>query len=484
MALALVGSAALTPQTNSSGGNVTINLPSGITAGKLLFITGLESNGKSLTMTGTWNFQGGGTGPQRWFIWKITDGSEGSTVTFAINGDGSTTFQAIAQLVSGQHASTPVGTLVTGQEASENPYTHATNTITRTGDSTGWFVNWWGATNANRTISGSVDADQDLIGTTSSGVTDGNLHAAYEDNIGTGNAAYSTTMSGTRDWYTADIEILAAPSDTPVSQTGGPGTENLKGITQSTGSGTEDLQGLAATKTESVENLLGLVGSRIELTENLTGLAPTKSPSSESLTGLAPTKTPGSESLTGLTPSKTVSSEYLKKLQPSVMALVENLLGGSISVDLGSESLKGLGSSPVINTENAGTILVSKSLAVPVEWLGGVQRTPNGYSENLAALTKAVQSSSESLVGLARSLQVSTERLTMLTVAVPTNTESALALARALMAASEVLGRPVAFYEVPVEWRRGGVRDLIVFKFSVTLAHLLALDVSLRPHED
>lgn len=479
MALALVGTPAVTPQTNSVSGNVIFSLPGSIAPGDLLVAKGMENNGKSLVDSGGWHFQSGGTGPQRWVGYKIADGTEGATATLAISGGGSTTFQMVVERWTGYNATTPLGTLVAGQRPTENPYTLAAGALTVTGGASSVVLNWWGATNANRSISGAIDSDQDLIASTTGGVTDGCLHAAYEDVPGSGNAAYATTMSGTRDWYYGIAELFA-DGGTPVSQSFGCSSENLKGVavapTESTetvagvaasrATVSESLQGVTASKALSSEDLQGVAHAPVLLTENVAGVAAAKALSSEDLQGIARAPALVTENLAGVATARVLSSESLKALAPAVTAPTENLMGGVLVVDLVSESLQGVARSQVLQSENTGGVVVALSMTIPTESLAGVAAARGLSSESLGAVARSVTAATEDLLGVTRGTLVNTESTQGIARAIAAASENLRGIAAARSAPTESLGAVLRQLALPTEALQGVARAVEAFTES------------------
>lgn len=207
-AFAVEGTPAVT-QVQASAATVTFNLPASIQAGEQIACYYIGDNPADfLSATGWTGYSSAAGGGERvGVLLRTATGSEGSTQVFD-NDDGPASYGGICVRWSGLDSSAPVNSANAqyGDNVSQNPYVQPAGVITSVATDSA-IVSLWGAKVANRTIS-SLDADYTLIGSVTGGVTNFNLHLAYETGVSQ-NSAISTTMSSARDWCWGFFEMQA-----------------------------------------------------------------------------------------------------------------------------------------------------------------------------------------------------------------------------------------------------------------------------------
>jgi hypothetical protein len=209
--ISLEGSAAVTNLTTNAT-TAVLNLPASIEVGELLIIqTMVFTSGITISATG-WRAESGNDGISRslGMLWKVADGSEGSTVTVTYS-SGSREMNAVASRWKGVDLTDPAGgggsllsNKAVGITASSDPFTLAADTITSI-DTNSLVLLHFGDISNNRTIT-TGDADLTLLG---SATTSASIHGLYEAAPGTGNAAYSIDMSAADTWSWCVFELKA-----------------------------------------------------------------------------------------------------------------------------------------------------------------------------------------------------------------------------------------------------------------------------------
>lgn len=205
--IAIQGTPATTPEVAHNGDDtITLNLPAGIQAGEMILIAYIsQSKVLSYSSGGRVGFDLGTEGVG--FVWWEATGTEGSTVDLTIDVGGSVTAGSVAVRLTGVDvtALTSFQNIVTGTTPSAATFDVDANTLT--GVSTdSWIMCLWGEGASSRGID-TLDADQTLVG--SQTANNHTCHLVYETGV-TANSAYSTTMTGTRDFAYALLEIPAA----------------------------------------------------------------------------------------------------------------------------------------------------------------------------------------------------------------------------------------------------------------------------------
>ena len=230
--ITIEGTVAETPPTTGAS-TMTYNLPTGVQAGEILILhwvshdqnrPHVESDTPSGWTFGFSKWLVGGEGTYHGVFWKIADGTEsGGTVEINYNG-GTSIGLGMCYRVSGVDPIQPfnVNNYSGGvQGSSVSTWTLAADSLTGITNSSSRIM--LGVhSQASRTIS-VLDSDltvaESMNGTSPVSYA---LHLMYEDSPGTGNSAYSNTMSDTRDYSHLIYELKAKPvysgwTDTTIS---------------------------------------------------------------------------------------------------------------------------------------------------------------------------------------------------------------------------------------------------------------------------
>lgn len=198
-------SAAVTTQETATAATHVANVPSGCEAGKWLgYLYHANTTSRFLTETGWTNDTSDVGGQHKGVIWTIATGSEGATVEFDWNA-GTAGAGGMMICVDNPNA-TPVSQELSGEEATEDPFTLDAGLFTGIATDS-WSIVCWGDASANRTIV-TLDSDLTLIGSVT-GPVGYNWHCAYETGV-TENSAISTDMNDSRDYDWSFIELAAA----------------------------------------------------------------------------------------------------------------------------------------------------------------------------------------------------------------------------------------------------------------------------------
>jgi hypothetical protein len=202
--------ATATTKSGSAAATRTITLPSARPGDTIVISYTTDASTRYLVAPDGWqehHSDGVDTDTMMGTLWRKADGSEPSSLAFSFNtGTGDAGYVSFA--VAGAHPETPIkaANVADGEEALEDPFTLAANTLTSV-TPLSWICTGWGDSIATRTIT-TLDANQTLIGS----ATGGNFcwHLAYEV-ANPGNSAYSTDMNDSRDYQWFLFEIMADP---------------------------------------------------------------------------------------------------------------------------------------------------------------------------------------------------------------------------------------------------------------------------------
>lgn len=215
MVAPVIEGSAATPET-AAGSTHDANIPSGVTSGELLayFYSSTSVDRHLLTPVG-WDgeFHGDGYFLRTGVVFKQADGTETGTETFSYN-SGTSAAGGVMVRISGFDTADPFNSEnhVAGDSGSSiDPWTLSANVITGLISDSLLIVNW-GTASATRPIV-ELDAGLTLINSAEAGASGYTHHCTYEPSHGSGNAAYSTDMSGSRQYSHLLAEVKAAVAD-------------------------------------------------------------------------------------------------------------------------------------------------------------------------------------------------------------------------------------------------------------------------------
>ena len=213
-ALVLEGSAATTALT-TSGTSHTINLPTGIQAGELIYIAGASTNrgvNGLPSFPAGWQGESGasdsGESLNTFAYWIVATGSEGSSITVTTTGNAQ--IIAVAARFSGAAKTTAkfsAGTSGTGNVgSSQASFNIAQDFITGLRSNSGALV--FVAAASDKTVS-SADGDLSSVGGVNNSTLSGHLY--YDGNTNaSGNPQYDFTMSAAADFDYRVVEGVTA----------------------------------------------------------------------------------------------------------------------------------------------------------------------------------------------------------------------------------------------------------------------------------
>ena len=186
------------------------NLASG-SADELLVVAYMSADSNKYLLVpsgwdGEWHTNEGAGNGLIGFVYKETDGGEGSTETFTYDTT-SNTASSVSFRVTGHDVADPFNTnnYVGEAEASEDPWTTASGLLTGINNSDSNII-LVGTAQASRAIT-TKDSGLTLIDSNLSGDS---VHVLRETSPGSSNSAYSNDMVSAWQWLTFLLEIKAA----------------------------------------------------------------------------------------------------------------------------------------------------------------------------------------------------------------------------------------------------------------------------------